>query len=421
MTGWRMPAEWEPHERTWMAWPSAGYTLGEDAGAADEARACWASVANAIARFEPVTVVVDPADVAIARGWLADSVEILEAPLDDAWMRDIGPTFVIGPDGSLAGVDWVFNGWGAQAWATWEKDAQVARAVCRELGVPVVTSPLVNEGGGIHVNGAGTVLLTRTVQLGEGRNAHWTQQQVEEELRRTLGVERFVWLERGLTRDYDEFGTRGHVDIVACFSDETTVLFHDQRDPEHPDHAVSAEVRARARGRARAARRRRARARHPPGRRGLGRLLVHQPLRLQRRRHPVRVRRPGRRAGRGDPARRLPRPRDRARRRPAAVRPRAAASTASRSSSRAAPASHERRDRPAAAHHVDAARRARGRVRLRLAHAPARRRVRGDHPRGRGHDLRGPAGDRRRAGLGRTTSSPGGSRSRCTRRWPPSG
>lgn len=239
-----MPAEWEPHERTWMAWPSAGYTLGEDASAADEARGCWASVANAIVRFEPVTVVVDPADVPTARTWLDEAVDIVEAPLDDAWMRDIGPTFVIGQDGAPAGVDWVFNGWGAQAWATWDDDAAVARAVCREAHVPVVTSPLVNEGGGIHVNGTGTVLLTRTVQLGEGRNAHWSQQQVEVELSRTLGVERFIWLERGLTRDYDEFGTRGHVDIVACFSDETTVLFHDQLDPEHPDHEVSAEVRA---------------------------------------------------------------------------------------------------------------------------------------------------------------------------------
>jgi agmatine deiminase len=243
MTGWRMPAEWEPHERTWMAWPSAGYTLGEDAGAADEARGCWACVANAIARFEPVTVVVDPADVLTARAWLDEAVDILEAPLDDAWMRDIGPTFVVGPDGSPAGVDWVFNGWGAQSWAAWERDAEVARAVCREAGLTVVTSSLVNEGGGIHVNGTGTVLLTRTVQLGEGRNAHWSQQQVEDELSRTLGVDRFIWLERGLTRDYDEFGTRGHVDIVACFSDEATLLFHDQRDPEHPDHAVSAEVR----------------------------------------------------------------------------------------------------------------------------------------------------------------------------------
>lgn len=242
--GWRMPAEWEPHARTWLAWPSSGYTLGEDAASADEARRCWASVANAIARFEPVTVVVDPADVRIARTWLDEAVTLVEAPLDDAWMRDIGPTFVVGADGVLAGVDWVFNGWGAQAWATWDKDADVASRVCGEQSVPVVASPLVNEGGGIHVNGAGAVLLTRTVQLGEGRNAHWSQQQVEDELRRTLGVDRFIWLERGLTRDYDEFGTRGHVDIVACFSDESTVLVHDQRNPEHPDFAVSAEVRA---------------------------------------------------------------------------------------------------------------------------------------------------------------------------------
>ena len=242
--GRRMPAEWEPHERTWLAWPSAGYTLGDTEAEADEARSCWASVANAIARFEPVTVVVDPADVGTARSWLDPTVDLLPASLDDAWMRDIGPTFVVGPDG-LAGVDWVFNGWGAQAWATWANDALIAQQVCRAAGTPVLSSPLVNEGGGIHVNGTDTVLLTRTVQLGEGRNPDWTESEVEDELRRTLGVERFVWLERGLTRDYDEFGTRGHVDIVACFSDATTVLFHDQVDPEHPDHAVSAEVRER--------------------------------------------------------------------------------------------------------------------------------------------------------------------------------
>jgi agmatine deiminase len=239
-----MPPEWAEHERTWLAWPSAGYTLGETVDEADEARACWASVANAVVRFEPVTVVVHPADAAIARAWLDPAVELLEAPLDDAWMRDIGPTFVLGPDGSLAGVDWVFNGWGAQDWATWAQDAEVAGTVCSSVGVPVVTSTLVNEGGGIHVDGEGTVLLTRTVQLGEGRNADWTQAEVEAELARTIGVDTCVWLERGLTRDYDEFGTRGHVDIVACFAGPSTVLFHDQRDPAHPDHAVSAEVRA---------------------------------------------------------------------------------------------------------------------------------------------------------------------------------
>jgi agmatine deiminase len=235
-----MPAEWEPHERTWMAWPSSGYALGDEP---DQARAAWAAVAHAVARFEPVTVVADPSDIATARAWLGEAIAIVEAPLDDAWMRDIGPTFVLGPAGEVTGIDWVFNGWGGQHWATWEKDATIAAFVCRQADAPIVSSPLVNEGGGIHVNGAGAILVTRTVQLGEGRNTDWTQQQVEEELRRTLGVDRCIWLERGLARDYEDFGTRGHVDIVACFADAGTVLFHDQRDPAHPDFAVSAEVR----------------------------------------------------------------------------------------------------------------------------------------------------------------------------------
>jgi len=244
----RMPAEWTPHERTWMAWPTAGYATAEggeaDEGAGDRARAAWAAVANSIARYEPVTMVVDPADVEQAREWLHAGVEVLEAPLDDSWMRDIGPTFVHASDGSVAGVDWVFNGWGAQDWATWDADAQIARAVCATAAVPVVSSSLTNEGGGIHVDGEGTVLLTRTVQLDPGRNPEWSTEQVERELTRTIGAERFIWLERGLTRDYEQFGTRGHVDIVACFSSPGTVLFHDQRNPEHPDYAVTQRVRA---------------------------------------------------------------------------------------------------------------------------------------------------------------------------------
>jgi agmatine deiminase len=241
---WRMPAEWVPHERTWMAWPSTGYSLGEDEASADEARSAWAAVANAVVAFEPVTMVVPEADDDIARQYLDERVEIVHAPLDDAWMRDIGPTFVVDDDGSLAAVDWVFNGWGAQEWASWDRDEHIARFVAGQTAVPVIGSRMVNEGGGIHVDGEGTVLLTRTVQLGEGRNEDWTQEQVEDELRRTIGAERFVWLDRGLTRDYDEFGTRGHVDIVACFSKPGTVLVHDQRDPAHPDFEVSREVRA---------------------------------------------------------------------------------------------------------------------------------------------------------------------------------
>ncbi|WP_062464682.1 agmatine deiminase family protein [Demequina soli] len=239
----RMPAEWEPHTRTWMAWPSGGYTLGDSDAEADEARGAWAAVANAIVAREPLTMLVSPDAVGAARAWLDPRIALLEAPLDDAWFRDAGPTFVV-DDGALAGVDWVFNGWGAQDWATWDRDALAARAALASIEVPAITSSLVNEGGGIHTDGRGTFLVTDTVQLDPGRNPGWTRAQVEDELARTVGARKVIWLPRGLTRDSERFGTRGHVDIVACFTPAGSVLVHDQRDPAHPDHAVSAEIRA---------------------------------------------------------------------------------------------------------------------------------------------------------------------------------
>jgi len=237
-----MPAEWAPHERTWMAWPSSGYTLGENHAEATAARKTWAAVANAIVEFEPVSMLCEYADTDIAKTFLDARVELVAAELDDAWMRDIGPTFVKSSTGELAAVNWVFNGWGAQSWANWQKDSQVAAFIGRQVNSQIIDSPLINEGGGIHVNGAGVVLLTDTVQLGEGRNSTWSRSEVEAEIHLRLGTEKAIWLRRGLTRDYDEFGTRGHVDIVACFADENTILFHNQEDPTHPDYAVSKEV-----------------------------------------------------------------------------------------------------------------------------------------------------------------------------------
>jgi agmatine deiminase len=92
------------------------------------------------------------------------------------------------------------------------------------------------------VNGAGALLVTETVQLGRERNPDWTRAEVEAELNSKLGTNQVIWIRRGLTRDYEDFGTRGHIDIVACFADENTILFHDQQDETHPDFAVSHEV-----------------------------------------------------------------------------------------------------------------------------------------------------------------------------------
>ena len=239
---WKMPAEWAHHERTWMAWPSEGYTLGDTEADHKEARLAWASVANAIVRFEPVSMLCVAADLDLAKQFLDPRVNIIEAELNDAWMRDIGPSFVKSETGQLAGINWVFNGWGAQSWASWDKDAKVANTISDRLGVPSLDSALINEGGGIHVNGAGAVLLTETVQLGAGRNETWSRAEVEQEIHQKLGTERAIWVRRGLTRDYDEFGTRGHIDIVACFAGANTILYHEQQNPDHPDYSVSHEV-----------------------------------------------------------------------------------------------------------------------------------------------------------------------------------
>ncbi|MFC7446379.1 agmatine deiminase family protein [Rhodococcus daqingensis] len=240
--GWRMPAEREPHARTWMAYPSEGYSLGDTAEEHHEARSAWAAVANAVAEFEPVTVVVDPAEVAAATRYLSGAVEIVEAPLNDAWMRDIGPTFVVSDDGRVGGVNWVFNGWGGQDWARWDRDSKIGAFVADRAGVELIDSPLVNEGGGIQVDGEGTVLVTETVQLDPGRNPGLTKADVEAELARTIGATTVIWLPRGLTRDHERYGTRGHVDIVAAIASPGVLLVHDQRSPQHPDHAVSREI-----------------------------------------------------------------------------------------------------------------------------------------------------------------------------------
>ncbi len=248
MTGYRMPAESAPQERIWMAFPSAGYSLGDTEEARHEARSTWAAVAHAIAEFEPVTMVVDPAERATADRYLSTSIEIVEAPLNDAWMRDIGPTFVHAADGSVAAVDWVFNGWGAQDWARWDRDAGIGRFVAAAAGVPVIASDLVNEGGGIQVDGQGTVLLTDTVQLDPGRNPGRSRAEVEAELARTIGASHAVWLPKGLTRDSQRFGTRGHVDIVAAITSPGRLLLHSQTDPSHPDYQVCREIRAALQG-----------------------------------------------------------------------------------------------------------------------------------------------------------------------------
>jgi agmatine deiminase len=241
-----MPHEGAPHDRTWMAFPNEGQTTGDDANEQELFYAAWSAVANAVIDFEPVTMVVDPAQAERARRMLSSEIELVEAPVDEFWFRDHGPTFVVDDErpGVLGAVDWVFNGWGDRGWSDFAKSAEHARIVSGIVGSELVSSLLVNEGGGIHVDGEGTMLLTETVQLDKRRNPYADKARVEAEFARTLGISTFIWLPRGLTRDYDDFGTNGHVDIVAAFGTPGTVMLHKQNNPEHPDFQVSRDLRA---------------------------------------------------------------------------------------------------------------------------------------------------------------------------------
>lgn len=241
---WTMPAETARQERIWMGFPREGATLGDSSTAREAGYAAWTAVAHAVAEFEPVTMIVDPTEEARARRMLGSGVDIVMRELDEFWLRDSGPTFVLDAQGRLGAVDWIFNGWGGGDWVNIRHDRGLATFIAGLAGAELIPSLLVNEGGGLHVDGEGTILLTETVQLDPDRNPHADKARVEAEMARTLGSTKAIWLPRGLARDYETFGTRGHVDIVACFAGPGTILVHEQPDPAHPDHATMREIRA---------------------------------------------------------------------------------------------------------------------------------------------------------------------------------
>lgn len=238
-----MPAEWSRHDRTWMEFPTPSSVFGE-AGSPRLARAqaAWAGVANALSDYEPVSMLVPPGQDKAAKQLLAPQIARHEASTESAWLRDSGPTFVRRPDGGTAAVNWVFNGWGSAELVRWGPERSVARAVATAAGVDAIDSPLVQEGGGLHVDGEGTVLVTETVQLDPRRNPGWSRAQVEAELRQRLGVTTVIWLPRGLSTDYTQFGTQGHVDMLAAFVRPGIVVVHQQTDPTHPDFEVSRQT-----------------------------------------------------------------------------------------------------------------------------------------------------------------------------------
>jgi agmatine deiminase len=227
---WRMPAEWEPHEACLMAWPTRRELW---AGMLDVAEREYAGVANAIAAFEPVRMVVLPETAGRARRLLSAEIELVELPLDDSWLRDSGPIFVRGSAGQRAAVDFRFNSWG-ERFAPWDRDAALGERLLDRLGVERIASEMVLEGGSITVDGEGTLITTEQCLLNPNRNPLMGREEIEAELRRTLGAETVIWLPFGHAEDAH---TDGHVDGVCTLVAPGVVVVQSCEDPAHPDYA----------------------------------------------------------------------------------------------------------------------------------------------------------------------------------------
>lgn len=239
--GFRMPAEFEPHDGCWMLWPERtdNWRLG-----AKPAQEAFAAVAVAIAASEPLTMAVSDAQFENCRAMLPPEVRVVEVSSDDAWMRDCGPTFLVGGDSGHRGIDWRFNAWGGTdggLYFPWDRDDRVAAKVLEIEGADRYRAPIVLEGGAIHVDGEGTVLTTEECLLNPNRNPELSKEQIERVLLDYLGAEKVVWLGAGVFEDE----TDGHVDNIACFARPGVVLLTWTDDEDDPQHAISQDARDR--------------------------------------------------------------------------------------------------------------------------------------------------------------------------------
>jgi len=229
--GYWMPAEYEPHAGTWMLWPERRDNWRSGGQPAQHA---FTALATAIAAFEPVSVGATANQYEFARALLPEAVRVVEISSNDAWMRDVGPTCVVDAAGDVRGIDWPFNAWGGLSgglYFPWDQDDLVARKVLEIEACDRYRAPLILEGGSIHVDGEGTVLVTEQCLLNPNRNPHLSREDIEAQLRAYLGVSTVIWLGEGVINDE----TDGHIDNLACFvrPGEICLTWTDnRRDPQ---------------------------------------------------------------------------------------------------------------------------------------------------------------------------------------------
>ena len=229
--GWQMPDEAEAHKATWMAYgaSNAVWTRAQ----VPQVQLALVRIANAIAAYEPVNMLVRPAELAGARQLLDARVNLIPAEMDDVWMRDTGPVFVRKPNGERAGVKFNFNGWGNKQQSG--KDGQVADVVAAQARVPLLATRLVLEGGALEVDGKGTAIITESCVLNSNRNPGWSKADCEAELQRLLGIRKVIWLPGIKNRDI----TDAHTDFYVRFVRPGVVAAHREMDTASYDYALT--------------------------------------------------------------------------------------------------------------------------------------------------------------------------------------
>lgn len=233
-----MPAEWEPHEATWLTWPHDPLHWRELPEVFAHMPAVWARMVKELEEGEDVHISVhnDEVEETIRRafkeeGVQGDRVRLHRIPNNFCWMRDHGAIGVKDANDQNVLLHWRFTACGHK----WQHDLddEIPRAMQKIMGHPMIDIPMVLEGGSIDVNGKGTLLTTESCLLNENRNPEMTKAQIEEQLMKYFGVTNILWLGGGIAGD----DTDGHVDDLTRFVNETTVVTAVEENPHDVNYA----------------------------------------------------------------------------------------------------------------------------------------------------------------------------------------
>ena len=240
--GYRMPAEWEPQEAIWLSWPHNEITW--PGGLLAEVERSYTEIIRSLHTGQKIKLLVRDADAEekVRAALAAADIELAQVVFfriatEDAWIRDYGPTFVVNHSSrELAVVKWMFNAWGNK-YEDLLPDKRIPHEMNLHLRLPLFEPGIVLEGGSIEVNGAGTVLTTEQCLLNKNRNPDLSRGDIEHYLKEYLGVSNVLWLREGIAGD----DTDGHIDDIARFVNENTVVCGFEDDPSDENHKILKE------------------------------------------------------------------------------------------------------------------------------------------------------------------------------------